>query len=65
MPGQEAGSSTPLLDLPPLRSQDGPSLPLVGNMRWDEELQTFHFVLCIHYTLLWGVLWRFHLLCVE
>ena len=39
MPGAEAGSSTSLLDLPNVRTEDGSSLPMAGNMRWIAQLQ--------------------------
>lgn len=57
MPGTEARPRPSLLDLQPLRTQNGPPLPLARNLRWAKELQGFPAFLVIHDNLLLRLLW--------
>lgn len=61
---QEARSSTSLLELQTMCTQDGSSLPLAGDVRRIEELQGVYTISRVHDVVLLALPWDFRIVCL-
>lgn len=65
MPGKKTGSRTPLLNMPDLCFEDGPSLSMAGDLRGSAKLQSFPAISHIHDVILFLMLRGFRNMDLE